>query len=354
MATRSRRKPERRSTAANIKEVANRAGVSTATVSRVFSGGAGVKPHLVERVREAARHFNYQPNRVARNLRIRQTRTIGLVIPDIENPFFTSVVCGIEEVLQAADYSLLLANSNENPKREHVNARTLQAEGAAGIIFTASGPDPAPYRAMAEAGLPLVAVSRVPDGLAIDTVTVANREGARNAVAHLISLGHRRIGIISGPAWISTARERYLGYQDAFAQAGLPAPQDLVQYADFRQRGGYAAMRALLDLAGPPTAVFTGSNLMTLGALQAIHEAGLPIPSGIAVVGFDDMPWALSLNPPLTAVAQPSYEAGVAAARLLLERLADPQRPVRRLVLETELKVRSSCGGRIDNRRARV
>lgn len=345
MATRSRRKPERRSTATNIKEVATRAGVSTATVSRVFSGGAGVKPHLVERVREAARHLNYQPNRIARNLRQRQTRTVGVIIPDIENPFFTSVVCGIEEVLQAAGYSLLLANSRENPKREQFNARTLQAEGAAGIIFTPSGPDSAPYRVMAEAGMPLVAVSRVPEDLAIDSVTVANREGARKAAAYLIALGHRRIALISGPAWISAARERYLGYQDAFREAGLPLPPDLVQYADFRQHGGYTAMRALLALAEPPTAVFAGNNLMTLGALQAIHERGLPIPSGIAVLGFDDMPWAVSLNPPLTAVAQPAYEAGVAAARMLLERLADPHRPVRSVVLETELKVRASCGG---------
>ena len=314
----SRRGPTALST---IKQVAARAGVSTATVSRVFSGSAAVKNPLAERVREAARALNFQPNRVARNLRVRQTRTVGVIIPDIENPFFTSVVCGIEEVLQAAEYSLLLANSNENSKREQVNARALQAEGAAGVIFTTSGTDAALYAQLAAAGTALVAVSRVLPGLDIDTVAVANREGARAAVAHLIALGHRRVAMISGPGWISTARDRIAGFEDAYAAARLPVPRELIRYADFRQSGGYDAMHSLLADPHPPTAVFAGSNLMTLGALQAIHERGVRIPSGIAVVGFDDMPWAVSLNPPLTAVAQPAYEAGMTAARMLLERL---------------------------------
>ncbi|HWC00128.1 MAG TPA: LacI family DNA-binding transcriptional regulator, partial [Bryobacteraceae bacterium] len=231
-----------------IREVAERAGVSVATVSRVFSGGTRVTENVSRRVREAARQLNYQPNRVARNLRVRQTQTVGLIVPDIENPFYTSVIGGIEEVLQASEYSLLLANSNENPKREQANARTLQAEGVAGIIFTPSGPDTAIYERLAAAGIPLVAVSRTPESMQIDAVCVANREGARTAIEHLIGLGHRRIAMISGPPWISTARDRLLGYEEALAAHGIASDRELVQYADFRQHGGYNSMRTLLSL----------------------------------------------------------------------------------------------------------
>jgi DNA-binding LacI/PurR family transcriptional regulator len=189
-----------------------------------------------------------------------------------------------------------------------------------------------------------VAVSRVLPGLKVDTVTVGNAEGAHVAVAHLIGLGHRRIGLISGPMGISTARDRQAGYERALQEAGLPLDRDLIQYADFRQSGGYNAMEQLLQMRVPPSGVFVGSNLMTLGALQTIHERGLDIPGQIAIVGFDDMPWAASLRPPLTAVAQPAYEVGAAAARLLLERLREPDRPIRHIVLETRLVVRASCG----------
>jgi LacI family transcriptional regulator len=331
-----------------IREVADHAGVSIATVSRVFSGGARVTEEVARRVRDAGRLLNYQPNRVARNLRVRCSRTVGVVVPDIENPFYTSVIGGIEEVLQASAYTLLLANSNEDPRREQGNVRTFQAEGVAGILFAASGRDTSIYTRMAEAGIPLVAISRVPAGMKIDTVSVANREGARTAVSHLARIGHRRIAFINGPAAISTAQERLRGYEEGLAAHRIPLQRELIRFADFRQRGGYEAMLELIGLHKRPTALFAGSNLMTLGALQAIHERKLDIPRDIAVVGFDDLPWALSFNPPLTAVAQPAYEVGRTAAQLLLERLRDPSQPARSVVLETALTVRSSCGAALD------
>ena len=331
-----------RRTASTIREVAESAGVSIASVSRVFSGFR-VTEDVKRRVREAARMLNYQPNRVARNLRSRQTQTVGVIIPDIENPFYTSVIGGIEEVLQASDYSLLLANSNENPKREQTNVRTFQSEGVAGIIFTPSGSDSDIYAQLMATGIPLVAISRVPDTLQIDAVSTANREGARTAMAHLMGLGHRRIAMISGPPWISTAQERLRGFEEILSEHRVAPRRALIEYADFRQRGGYDAMRRLLALPEIPTAVFVGSNLMTLGALQAIHESKLSIPHDISVIGFDDMPWAVSLDPPLTAVAQPAYQVGLTAARLLLERVRQPDRQPHRIVLETSLIVRSSC-----------
>jgi DNA-binding LacI/PurR family transcriptional regulator len=304
----------------------------------------GVAEPLERKVREAARTLNYRPNRAARSLRAGSSRTVGVLIPDIENPFFTSVICGIEEVLQSTGYSLLLANYNESPEREQIHLAGLRAEGIAGLIFAASRNPSEDYRRMLLSGMPMVAVSRVPDDLGIDLVGVDNTEGARTAVAHLITLGHRRIALINGPVSLNTARERQEGYRQAFRDAGLPIPEDLVRFGDFRQAGGYHAMQGLLADANPPTAVFAASNLMTLGALQAIHERGLDIPSRVAVVGFDDMTWATSLRPPLTAVAQPAREVGTTAVRLLLERLQNPKLPPRRAILHTRLVIRSSCG----------
>ncbi len=327
-----------------VREVAAKAGVSTATVSRVLSGKGGVAEDLQRKVHEAARALSYRPNRAARSLRAGSSRTVGVLIPDIENPFFTSVICGIEEVLQSTGYSLLLANYNESPEREQIHVASLRAEGIAGLIFTASRAPTEEYRRMLQSGMPMVAVSRVPDDLPIDMVGVDNAEGARTAVAHLITLGHRRIALINGPLSLNTARERQEGYRQAFRDAGLEVPEDLVRYGDFRQSGGYHAMQALLAATPPPTAVFSASNLMTLGVLQAIHERGLEIPADIAVLGFDDMPWATSLRPPLTAVAQPAQDVGRTAARLLLERIQNGRLPRRRAVLPTRLIVRSSCG----------
>jgi LacI family transcriptional regulator len=327
-----------------VRDVARHAQVSTATVSRVLAGTDPVREDLRERVFRASNELGYTPNRVARNLRIRSTRMIGVVVPDIENPFFTSAICGIEEVLQSANYGLLLGNYGENPKRESDLLGTLRAEGAAGIILTPSNAPEAEYRDLIQAHIPTVAISRSTARLNVDSVTVANRAGARAATEHLIRLGHRKIAFINGPLVISTARERQTGYEEAFAAADLAILSELIVHGDFRQKSGYQAMQVLLKLTSPPTAVFTASNLLTLGALQAIHEGGLRIPEQIAVVGFDDLAWATSLQPPLTAVAQPAREVGVTAARLLLDRLAEPDRPTRRIVLETRLVVRASCG----------
>jgi LacI family transcriptional regulator/LacI family repressor for deo operon, udp, cdd, tsx, nupC, and nupG len=327
-----------------VKEVAERAGVSTATVSRTLTGSARVREPLRSRVLEVARSLSYRPNRAARDLRARSSRAVGVLIPDIENPFFTSVVCGIEDVLRKTDYSLLLANYNEDPTQEARRLEVFRAEGVRGLIFAASRVPSPLYSELGKAGMALVAVSRALHRLRIDQVTVANRDGAHAATSHLIQLGHQRIAIINGPLAFTTARDRQTGYEDALREAGLNVDEDLVVHGAFKQSVGYAAMLQLLDLASPPTAVFTGSNLLTLGALQAIHERHLEIPGQIAVVGFDDMPWAISLRPPLTTVAQPAFEAGRTAAELLLSRIREPGLPCRQVVLETRLIVRSSCG----------
>lgn len=338
------------SAAPTVKEVAQLAGVSTATVSRVLSNSGGVRKDLTRRVRSAARKLGYQPNPAARNLRVRSTRTLGMVFPDIENPFYASVIAGAEEVLQNAGYSLLLANYGEDPERERVQLTTLRAERAAGILFAASCKPSADYRYALEAGIALVAVSRIPDGLNVDLVTVSNQDGARHAVEHLLSLGHRRIGLIDGAVSLSTTRERKAGYEQALRNAGLPLSLELIVHADFfHPVGGYEAVSKLLNAPRKPSAILVVSNNMAV--LQALQERGMEIPADMAVVGFGDTPSAPLLRPPLTVIAQPAREIGATGARLLLERLADPDRPRRSIVLDTRLIVRESCGGKSPNTR---
>jgi DNA-binding LacI/PurR family transcriptional regulator len=325
-----------------IKEVAERAGVSTATVSRVTAGKQGAGAAVRSRVLKTVRQLGYAPNRIARNLRLRQRKVVGVVIPDLQNPFFTGIVVGIEEVLHAAEYTLLIANADDRAEREADEVRALRAEGAAGLLVIPSGPDPS---VSASSG-PVVAIDRSPAGWAGDLVKTANAEGARQAVSHLIRLGHTRIALLNGPAHYDVARERSEGFLAAMKTAGLSCPAAWRIDSDFRQVGGYESARRLLQGRERPRALFVTNALMTLGALQAIHELRLRIPQDIAIVSFDDMPWAASLNPALTAVAQPTREIGRTAAQLLLERLADPARPGRQVVLPPTLVIRASCGVR--------
>lgn len=332
-------------TAPTVKEVARLAGVSTATVSRVLSNSGGVRGELIRKVRNAARKLGYQPNLAARNLRVRSTRTLGMVFPDIENPFYARIIGGAEEVLQNAGYSLLLANYGEDPEREQTQLTTLRAERVAGILFAASCKPSVDYQSCLDAGIALVAVSRIPDGLNVDLVTVSNQEGARQAVEHLIRLGHRRIGFVDGPVSLSTTRERKAGYGQALRKQGLPVSSDLIVCADFSHHaGGYEAVSKLLQAPKRPTAILVVSNNMALGVLQALQDRGIDVPTEMAVVGFGDTPSAALLRSPLTVVAQPAREIGATSARLLLERLQDPNRPRRSIVLDTELVVRESCG----------
>jgi DNA-binding LacI/PurR family transcriptional regulator len=354
--TRARGSAHRRSgsQAATIKRVADRAGVSIATVSRVGADPQAVSDELRLRVQEAALALNYRPSRAARTLRGLTSQAVGVVIPDLENPFFTAVVRGIDLVLQKAGYTLLLANSDEDAARERTILETLRAEGVAGIIFVPINAARDAYRDVLAPPLHTVAVDRSPANLRPDLVTVDNVEGTRAGVAHLLAMGHRDVALLGGPSKHSTAKERERGYEDALREAGRPLRPELVYYGDFREGGGYDGMKALIALPHRPTAVFVANNLMTLGAFRALHEAGIRIPEEIAVVGFDDMPWATSLNPPLTVASQPSQEIGSSAAELLLDRIARPDRAIRHLILETKLVVRASCGASLHRARTKA
>ena len=336
--------------AVTIREVAAEAGVSTATVSRVLAGPDKVRKPARDRVLLAVRKLDYHPNRLARDLRAGLRKVIGVVIPDLQNPFLTGVVHGVEAVLYEAGYTLVLGHSDGLAERERAHLAVLRGEGAAGLILIPDNGAGTSYASLQAWEIPVVAVDRVPHGLQVDLVATNNREGVREAVAHLLGHGYRTIGFINGPEGLSVTRERLAGYRDALAASGVAVRDAFIVHSDFRHAGGKAAMTRLLGMPKPPRAVVVANNLMTLGALQAIHEQGVRIPEEMAVVGFDDMPWATSLRPPLTAVAQPAEELGGAAAQLLLERLQDRHRLVRHVILPTRLMVRASCGCHPDSR----
>jgi LacI family transcriptional regulator len=327
-----------------IRDVAARAGVSTATVSRVLAGQNGVGKKVRALVSAAVQELAYQPNRLARDLRVGLRKVVGVIIPDLQNPFLTSVVHGIEAVLCREGYSLLLGHSDGLAEREQTHLAVLRGEGAAGLILIPNNGPEANYESLRAWNIPVVAVDRTPRGLSVDLVRSNNQEAMCEATRHLLSHGYREIGFINGPAEISVAQERLAGYMDALREASLIPRSSLIIHSNFRQEGGHAAMCQLLNLSKPPRAVLIGNNLMTLGALQAIDEQGLQIPDEIGVLGFDDMPWATSLRPPLTAVAQPAEEIGRTAAQLLMERLNDPGRIARQVILPATLVVRASCG----------
>lgn len=328
-----------------IRQAAEAAGVSIATVSRVLSGKGGVSEELAEKVRQAVAELGFRPNRVARGLRRQHTQTIGVIVTDISNPFFTSVLQSIEAVLESSRHVLLLCNSDEQPGREKLHLDTLLAEGVAGIILAPTRSDAHRYQHIIDSGIPIVTIDREVHGLRADSVTINNIEAARLAVNHILELGHTRIGLITGPSHATTSVDRKKGYLQALKDGGIRPDSDYIQTADYKQAGGLLAMCRLLALPNPPTAVMVLNNLMTLGALQAIHERRLAIPADIALIGFDDMPWAASLQPPITVVAQPTYALGEAAAQLLLHRISNPDRPVHKMMLEANLIVRASTSG---------
>ncbi|MFV2011138.1 MULTISPECIES: LacI family DNA-binding transcriptional regulator [unclassified Micromonospora] len=328
---------------ATIYDVARKAEVSPATVSRVVNGHTNVDPALADRVRRAMRELDYRPNAVARNLRRSRTTLWAVVISDIGNPFFTALVRGVEDLAQQAGYSVVLCNTDEDPAKESRYLNAVLAEQVAGVIIAPSGPA-ADLGQLTAARVPVVVVvvDRQLHGSRIDTVLVDNEHGARLATAHLLDSGYRRIACITGRRGVWTACRRLGGYQRALADAGQPYQEELVRHADFRSDGGYRAMTELLRLRPRPDALFAANNLMTVGAVEYLVDQGIAVPAEMGVVGFDDLPWAHLVRPALTTVTQPTYQLGETAAQLLIERIADPDRAATTVTLPTKLQVRES------------
>ncbi|MCS7060514.1 MAG: LacI family DNA-binding transcriptional regulator [Anaerolineae bacterium] len=344
----------RESVSPTSKDVAKRAGVSVATVSRVLNDSSNVSPDSRRKVLQAIKALDYQPSRAAQLLRARRGRVLGLIISDIQNPFFTSVVRGIEDVAYEHGYSLVLCNTDENPEKEQLYINVMRAEAAAGVILAAVSEDSPRVRGLLDHHIPVVAIDRQLKDEMVDSVCVDNVEAAREAVSTLLDLGHRRIGLIGVPRTITTGRDRYAGYLRAFHERQLRVSRDWICFGDTRETGGYLCAGHLLQLKPPVTALFATNSLMTLGALRRIHEMKLRIPEDISIIGFDDMPWAELLRPALSNVAQPTYELGRTAAQLLLKRLEHPQEPPQHVVLKTRLIMRDSVAPLEESGRAFV
>ena len=328
---------------ARIKDVAHRAGVSSATVSRVLANKPHVSQEMSERVLAAVEELGYQPNHVARSLRAQRAAIIGLIISDIQNPFFTSLVRAVEDVAYEDQYAVFLCNSDEDIEKERLYVDLMYAERVAGVVITPTRETDNSSRKLVEAGIPVVAVDRRMLDLEVDTVVVDNVGATFDVVSHLISDGYRRIAAVVGPPTTTTGRERLEGYSQALKAHGLPVLSHLVRTGLPKETLGYQFTGELLDLPEPPTALFTGNNSLTVGALRAIHERGLRIPDDIALVAFDEMDWMSLVRPTLTVVAQPTYELGRAAADLLLSRIEDGTHPVQEIVLKPTIFIRQSC-----------
>lgn len=327
------------------RDVAERAGVSTSTVSHVLNNTRWVSPDLRERVMSAMHDLGYEPNAVARSLKIKRSNTLGLVISDISNPFFTAVVRGVEDVAQERGYTIILCNSDEDPAKEAAYLRILAARRVDGLILAPAGVRHDYLVRLAQAHFPLVFLDREVPDLPMTSVMLENEIAARDGVCHLIRLGHRRIAMVAGRPLITSTIDRIAGYRHALEEAGIPVDDRLIVSGGSRTEPARLASDAVLDVDPRPTAFFVANNLMTIGAVAAIQGRGLAIPRDIALVGFDDFSWANVFRPRLTTVAQPTYELGRTAAELLVARIAgEPESPPERVVLPGRLVVRESCG----------
>jgi LacI family transcriptional regulator len=327
-----------------IREVAEAAGVSPATVSRVLNDYPHIRPQVRQNVLDAVSRLGYEPNRVAQRLRATRSRLVGIIVTDITNPFNNIVMAGMESVFFDHGFSVLMSNTNSDPQKEIDYLRIMEHEAVAGLVISPTSENVVRIGELAAAGLPVVVLDRRLNSDHVDVVLANNVAGACSAVEHLIRLGHRHIGHIGGPMHLTSGRERYRGYCEAMRAAGLPIVSEHIRFGDHLFAGGYTNTLELLAADPRPTALFIANNMMTLGALTAMHDRDVHVPKDVAVVGFDDVPWAVSLNPPLTAIAQPTREIGQQAAQLLLQRIDDPGLRARTVMLDTELIIRASCG----------
>lgn len=326
-----------------MRQIADRAKVSIGTVSHVVNETAKVREKLRQRVLEAIRSLGYQPSQLARGLRRNQTSMLVMIIPDVTNPFFPAVVRGVEDVAYKNAFRLVLCNTDHDPRKEISYLNELRAYCPAGwLVIPAVDSEIAAQLQSPGWGAPAVCIDRQPKGWNGDVVVAANEAGAYNATGHLLRMGHRQLGVITGPLHLANAIERLHGFKRALADAKLSIEPDYVQEALFERNSGYQAAKRLLRMLPRPTAIFACNDLMALGVLLAARELGLQCPEDISIVGFDNLDFAEFTAPALTTVYQPGYQLGTTAARLLLERIAGLKQTPEKIVLPTELKVRQS------------
>jgi LacI family transcriptional regulator len=331
-----------------IEHIASLAEVSRSTVSRVLNNHPSVRATVRERVLQVMREHNYAPQAAARSLASAHTDTIGLLIPrsagfSLGDPFIASMIQSLFEASAQQGYFVMVAMLTADLEPAFYD-RVLRGRHFDGVILFSSDIDDPILPLLIKDGRPMVLIGRHPYFVNVTSVDVENREAAREAVAHLIGLGHRRIGVINGQLQMEAAQARRDGYKQALLEAGMPIDAELMVDGQFSEAAAYQAMLKLLDLRQPPTAVFVASDGMAIGALHAIRHRGLRVPHDIALVGYDDLPLAAYATPPLTSVHQPIGEMGAHAVKLLVDQIRG-QSSVASVRLQARLVVRESCGG---------
>ncbi len=332
-----------------LEQVAKLAGVSRSTVSRVINNHPNVRPEVRERVWQGIRELGYQPHAAARSLVTRRTQIIGMIIPEtvtklFTDPFFPLLLRGATEACNTHHYQLMLSLFTAGTNREELYRRILRGRYLDGVIVASVSLKDPIILSLLNDNIPFVSVGRYPDER-VNYVDVDNVGGARMAVEHLIRLGHRRIATITGPLDMPVSQDRLAGYRQALEANGIPIDESLIMEGDFTEGGGMLAMQKLLSAS--PTAVFVASDMMAVGALKALRQAGLRVPDDIALVSFDDIPLASAIEPPLTTVRQPIERLGSIAVEVLLsllEKAHEKQATAQRIILPTELVIRASCG----------
>ncbi|WP_114571956.1 LacI family DNA-binding transcriptional regulator [Exiguobacterium flavidum] len=328
----------------NIQDVAKKAGVSIATVSRVINNQGGVRRVTEEKIQRAIEELGYIRSAAARTMKRKDTKTIGVIVPDIQNPFFPLLMAGIEQKASERDYFTILSSTNESPVIEEKIIRNFLERGVDGIIITTANEDGEYLKVLEEQGVPVVAVDRSIKKFDVDTVLVDNVKGAYQAVQRLILQGHRKIGIIRGPQHTTPGLERYIGYQKALEDYGIPLDESYVVDGDFSEASGYTATSELYHLRDKPTAVFSSNNMMTIGCMKALDALDWRLGEEVAFIGFDDVDIATFLSPKLSVVARPMYAIGEIAFTLLHDRIHFKEDlPKRKYLLSPELITRQSC-----------
>lgn len=332
----------KRSAISTIKDVAEKAGVSTTTVSHVLNKTRFVSEDLVKRVSAAVHELNYQPSGLARSLRTKTSGTIGVIIPDSTNPFFAEVVRGIEDCCYKQGYSVFLCNTDGDPDKEYNYIKLLREKGADGLALVSTGDDRDSLDLLNRSNIPVVIVDREVQSVNSDSVFVNNLEGGYLATRHLLDLGHRRIGCITGPSQLTPSGQRLEGYVKALEEQGIQTDKEMSLRGDFKSQSGGDCLMRLMQQAQPPTAVFACNDIMAIGALAAARQLGVDVPSGLSLVGFDDIAVASMVIPGLTTIAQPKRELGETAANLLIRRIHSGVQSHSTTVLEPTLIIRES------------
>ncbi len=328
-----------------LRDVAIRAGVHPATASRALNPETRilVSEDTARRVLDAAAELGYSPNPVARSLRTRRSHTVGVLIPDLNNPLFPPIVRGLEDRLAVAGYVALIGNTDSDDMRERMVFDQMRARHVDGLVLATARLRHPLLAEASRADMPVVLINRLTQDYSFPSVSVDNERGIRMAVGHLVALGHRRIAHIAGPQEMSTGLSRYRGFVTAMESSGLPVDGELVVFAKaFTVEEGLRCGRLLLEQGGGCTAIAAGNDMLAVGCYAALDEAGLGCPEDISVVGFNDMPFIDRLRPPLTTIRFPHYQVGTEAAQLLLERIAEHASPVKILYLAPELVIRGS------------